>query len=528
MESQSEPLSGADTAWLRMDSATNLMVINAMLIVDTINFLDFKDVVAKRLLRFDRFNKRPVCYSGLYYWESDPHFDINCHVRQVALTGSADKSALQKFVSEQMSIPLDANKPLWQFQFVENYQGGTAILVRVHHCYADGISLIRVFDTLTDPAANVTELKDFDDESLLRFASGQNTTRNGPAESNRWTAQETLQASTKDDADQGKRAGESADVNNPWGIYQQLIESIWQSIERYSKVGARVSEESLHLVREPLMLKEYAKEILKIINEVTHLASLPSDPLTLLKGPVGVRKSCAWSEPLPIEDLRRAGRLLGCKINDILVSAVAGALGSYLRAQGEKVDSTTIHVTVPVNIRQGEEVVSAENDKLGNNFGTVFLPLPIGIDNPIERVYKVKHDMLGLRNSMQPGISFGLLHALGMMPKTVQKPLLEMFSRKSTAVLSNVPGVRESRYLCGKEISEQMFWVPQTGDIGLGMSLISYGGNVQFGVALDAKLCSEPAELVALCVQEMKRYIQMTDPFQEIQNADRRRRTDQS
>ena len=104
--------------------------------------------------------------------------------------------------------------------------------------------------------------------------------------------------------------------------------------------------------------------------------------------------------------------------------------------------------------------------------------------------------MIALKESLQPALSYAILFASGLMPKTIQKTLLESFGNKTSAVLSNVPGAKESRYICGAEIKEQMFWVPQTGDLGLGLSIISYAGQIQFGLVGDAKLFPKPERIV--------------------------------
>lgn len=70
-------------------------------------------------------------------------------------------------------------------------------------------------------------------------------------------------------------------------------------------------------------------------------------------------------------------------------------------------------------------------------------------------------------------------------------------------MVSNVPGTREPRYLAGRRVREQMFWVPQAGDIGLGVSIVSYAGNVQFGVVADEAVLADPDAFLARCVKEL-------------------------
>lgn len=464
----SAPISGVDIAWLRMDSPTNLMIINSMLITDPMSFADYKAVILSRFLQFPRFMMRPVLSGGQYYWERDPYFDIDSHLKRVALPGKADKKALQQFVADQISIPLDPTKPLWQMLVVENYQGGTAIITRVHHCYADGLALISVFNHLTDASAN-----------LKMFTS-----------CNKAEEEEALALT---------------EINYEWPRYQRLLDSAVDTLDRAASIARKVSGESLSLVRDREHLRSVINDGVQALSTLAQLALMPADPRKVLKGDLGVRKNCAWSDPISLDRFHGIAKGIGCKINDLLLSCVTGAFRDELIYAGQDVEGKSIHVTLPVNIRSADTYQSKEfAETLGNCFGTVFVPLPVGIENPLERVYKLKHDMIALKGSMQPALSFGMLNVAGMFPKSLQKPVLEAFSNKATAVLSNVPGSRDPRYIAGSRIREQMFWVPQTGDIGLGLSIISYGGQIQFGLVGDAKLFPNPERLINRFVAQIE------------------------
>jgi hypothetical protein len=104
--------------------------------------------------------------------------------------------------------------------------------------------------------------------------------------------------------------------------------------------------------------------------------------------------------------------------------------------------------------------------------------------------------MRGLKGSMQPLLAFGLLAVAGLLIKPAQDALLNLFSKKTTAVMTNVPGPREKLKICGATIEENLFWVPQSGSVGLGVSILSYGGGVQFGVVTDATLCPDPQQII--------------------------------
>ena len=146
---------------------------------------------------------------------------------------------------------------------------------------------------------------------------------------------------------------------------------------------------------------------------------------------------------------------------------------------------------VPVNLRALDKAY-----QLGNQFGLAPVVLPIGLDNPIERVYEVRRRMRGLKGSMQPLMAFGLLAVAGLLAKSMQDTMLGLFSKKTTAVMTNVPGPREKMRLCGSTVEETLFWVPQSGTVGLGVSILSYGGGVQFGVVSDSTLCPDPQKII--------------------------------
>ncbi|UQG59174.1 wax ester/triacylglycerol synthase family O-acyltransferase [Marinobacter sp. M3C] len=145
------PMSGVDLSWLRMDTPENPIMISSVLIFDTpIAIADLKRVLNERFLKFRRFRQRVVEKSGKAYWQDDALFNLDNHVHRRALPGNADKAELQALVSDLNSSTIDFRRPLWQIDYVDNYQGGCAVIMRIHHCIADGISLVRVLLSLTD------------------------------------------------------------------------------------------------------------------------------------------------------------------------------------------------------------------------------------------------------------------------------------------------------------------------------------------------------------------------------------------
>jgi WS/DGAT/MGAT family acyltransferase len=220
------------------------------------------------------------------------------------------------------------------------------------------------------------------------------------------------------------------------------------------------------------------------------LLTLPADPKTLLKGPLGFDKRVAWSERLALDDIKRVARGAGATVNDVLVATAAGALGRYLARRGENVEGLELHAMVPVNLRE-----STTPPALGNRFGLVLLGLPVGMTEPFARVAAVKARMDSLKATPEAGVTHALLRAMGHLPRSVEELGVTFFGKKASLVLTNVPGPRARVKLAGVPVSRIMFWVPQSGRMGLGISIFSYAGEVTVGILSDAALVPDPETL---------------------------------
>ena len=222
--------------------------------------------------------------------------------------------------------------------------------------------------------------------------------------------------------------------------------------------GSAFVERAAALLQDPAQAGELARHGLGIAGELARVATLADDPPTRFKGPLGSRKIAAWTEPLPLHEVKCLARALRCTVNDLLLSTAAGALGAYLRQHGEDTDGVSIRAAVPVNLRDPAAPVS-----LGNHFGLVFLELPIGIRDPLERLFAVHAAMTQLKGSYQPVLTLGLMAALGRMPVSVESAAIDLLSTKASAVATNVPGPQHPLYLAGGRIGRLIFWVPQSG-----------------------------------------------------------------
>jgi WS/DGAT/MGAT family acyltransferase len=221
------------------------------------------------------------------------------------------------------------------------------------------------------------------------------------------------------------------------------------------------------------------------------LVVLPPDPVTVFKGELGRRKRAAWSETLPLDDFKAIGKAYGATVNDVLVGTTTGALRRYMERRGQPTAGVAIRASVPVNLRALDRA-----HELGNAFGLVFLTLPVGIADPARRLRAIKKEMDALKQSPEALVAFGVLSLMGLAPVEVEQVGLRFFGSKATAVLTNVPGPRQPLYLAGRKIDKVMFWVPQSGRLGIGISIISYDGGVMLGVATDARLVPDPERIV--------------------------------
>jgi hypothetical protein len=134
----------------------------------------------------------------------------------------------------------------------------------------------------------------------------------------------------------------------------------------------------------------------------------------------------------------------------------------------------------------------------------------VGIDHPMERLYEVRRRMRALKGSYQPIIALGLLGAVGYGPRVVQDQVLNLLGQNASVVMTNVPGPTHPLFLGGGRITEMDFWVPQSGGIGMGVSILSYDGRIQFGVITDVGRVPDPAAIVGRFAGEFDRLMWLT------------------
>jgi WS/DGAT/MGAT family acyltransferase len=433
------PLRNVDASWLRMDDPTNLMVVTGVLVLDhPVPLPRLRALLKKRLLRFRRFTSRvvqPAGGVGTPTWESDPDFSLARHLKVAKLKEPAGERELQAYVSGLLGQPFPPHRPLWSFHFIPRYQGGSAIVARIHHCIGDGLALVHV---------------------LLSMADG--------------TPEPEGEAGADLPWDEHGEEGPVARTAS-WAI----------TLPRLVRDGAG------ELLEHPGRLTELALLASGSAASLVNVLALPPDPSTAFKGPLSVAKKAAWSRAFDLEEFKAIGQVAGSTVNDILMAGLAGGLRRYLLGRGEVPRDLDVRGVVPVNLRPPEE-----SDRLGNRFGLVFLPLPLGIEDPLDRLFEVRRRMRELKNSPQALAIYQLLWVMGVAPKPVFDLVLEIFASKGTAVVTNVVGPRTPISIAGAPLRQAMFWVPSAGRLAMGVSLLSYAGKVWMGLQVDAGLVPDP------------------------------------
>jgi WS/DGAT/MGAT family acyltransferase len=473
-----ERISNVDKAWLRMDRPTNLMqIVGVMLFDGELDFGRLRLAVEQRMLAHRRFVQCAVAEGTGYCWQDDPEFDLGNHLRRVARRGRLGKAGLQRFVADLVSRPLDPGRPLWEMLVVDTDLGGQALVLRIHHSIADGIALVSV---------------------VLALADGMEAARD---------SHRPPLASDYDDDDDHEH-----DV-----FWEALWRPIADAVLGSARFALDLRNQYGSLLSSPGQIIGIARAGRDIGVEIAKLALMANDSPTRFKGKPGTRKELAWCEPIPLAEVKGVGKVLGCSVNDLLLAAVAGSLRAYLVSRGDDVTGVEIRVMVPVNLRG-----PADQDTLGNRFGLVALELPVGIENPLARLFEVRERMAQLKGSYQAGLMLTILGIVGMLPKAIQQAVLDLLANKATAVMTNVPGPTSALYLAGARLRQPLFWVPQSGDIGMGVSILSYDGKVQFGLMTDHKLVPDPQSIVDRFASEFEKFLMLVlmEPWERLGDPD--------
>ncbi len=438
MAVKDKPLKSIDHIMYDVSSPTSLITVMGMMVFDKkVKKEILIKVISDRLLRHHRFHKKVIIKKGKPHWHLDESFDLRSHIHHIALPAPGDYNALQDLISDLISQPLDSSKPLWQVHLIDNYKGGSVVLWRLHHAIADGIALVNVVYSLT---------------GLTKAASLE--------------------------------ADRNIVSNKPRHKWKLDIKALFQSGKDWL-VNAR------YLLMHPERIKKPISDAVKLAGELGRLFFGKSVEHTLYKGNLSCSKKVAWSGALPLVEVKQMAKIHGVTINDILLVLIAGAIRHHLLKHKQKL-SNCMRIVVPVNLRKKEEDI-----KVHNKIGMLSIELPVHIKDLKHRIDYVHSKTEFLKNSIEPVLVYNLMNVLAdIIPAKLEARFAEFIGSRIAGVVTNLPGPKSPVYFAGQQIKDMLFWVPQTSPLGIGVSMMSYGGRVYLGVVTDTHLVNDPDQII--------------------------------
>jgi diacylglycerol O-acyltransferase len=434
-------LSPLDASFLHVEDDVSHMHIAAIGIFegpvpqysDVVNMVRGKLPLVPRYRQVVRFVPLDM---GRPVWVDDQHFNIDYHLRHTALPAPGGEGELRALVGRVMAQQLDRSKPLWEIWMVEGLGGGRwALLSKTHHALVDGVSgtdlLAVIMDTSPQPSPPVA------DDWVPR-----------PAPS-------------------GAGLVLAAATDLARSPYEQL---------RAVRASTRVPRHAL----------SRAGEVARGLSSMAGL--IRPTPISSLNGPLGPHRRYAWAATT-VDDIKRVRKGLGGAFNDVVLASITNGFRELLRSRGESVERV-VRTLVPVSVRARNPGAMAVGDgTLQNKVSAMFAALPVGIDDPAERLRAITLQMTGLKESKEAvagealtslsGFAPPMLLALGMRLAT------RVAQRNINTVTTNVPGPQLPLYVAGRRMVTAYPYVPLAGQVRIGLAIFSYDGQVTFGITGD-------------------------------------------
>lgn len=438
-----EPMSLIDRSWLRMDSEHNPMVVASIMELENVRSgVALRLEMAERLRKYSRFRQHVGAIGHIPTWVSDGEFDANYHLH-IQKLGKGDRySLIRLFVANEIAQPLDPARPLWKITFFTGLPDRKVLVFfRAHHAMADGVALLRLMVNLADG-------------KMAAMPGCPPTAGDSPEQ------------------DQG-----------PLASVIRRLTVVNRGMKQLRTLANAVLED-------PSAMLPQLSTVATGLASLARVVSLPDDNPKCLRVDLSGERIVDWSRPLPLDAVHAVARRRGVSLNDLFLATLAGAIGRHLRELGPLVRSQNLRISIPVNLR------SSDTEEFGNCFGLVLLDLPIGEQNAKRRLQLVRQRMLRLKLSGEAKALLLILKGIGQLPVALETRLVNSVAHKAAAVVSNLPGPKEPLYFNGSRLSNMVFWPPQTGSVGIGISIISYAGSVTVGLCCDRAVLDRPAQVI--------------------------------
>ncbi len=429
-------LSSIDAAFLSHETSTSHMHVGAILIFEGAppKYEDLLDHVSSRLHLVPRFRQKlafPPFASGRPFWIDDPSFNLGYHLRHSALPSPGSRGQLRNMVARVFSQQLDRTKPLWELWLVQGMKRKRfAIVSKTHHALVDGVSGVDLATVLFDvrPVPERVE-PDHDWVPEPEPSSADLMVRNA----------EDLAATPTRLARRLERA-----LENPGSAVQEVADAA------------------------------------EALGEIAWNLANPA-PEVPLNVPIGSHRRFAWVQG-ELEDFKTIKNRLGGTVNDVVLAVVAGALRRWLGHRGVQTDGLPLRALVPVSIRADDE-----HGELGNKVAALRGPLPVSVEDPVERLDVVRAEMAGVKDSKQALGAKVISRLSDFSPPTLlaQASRLNFATRLFNLIVTNVPGPQIPLYVLGRELEEVFPVALLPPNHALAIAIMSYNGGIDFGLIAD-------------------------------------------
>lgn len=378
---------------------------------------------------------------GLPEWEDDPNFDLDYHAREIVLPAPATERHLLDFVGSVFATPLDPMRPLWEAYLIEGLNGGrAACFFKAHHAVMDGVGSLAVFEAFTQARRG---------EKVLV-----------------------------------PRHRASPRANDARIRLARLIGDVIGNAAAGLAGAATLSAQAALRPGEVLgEVGSAARSVRGLISDLT--APATPDPLASKSTGVG-RRLDAMKLPLP--RLRRIKDALDCTLNDLVLTAVSGAVGHYHRRRGIHVDE--LHCMVPMSLRQGHE-----RRALGNRVGAFNVVLPIGETDPLRRLARIQRQCGTAKRDQRSAAYPTIMRGLALLPVFAYRWLAQLATSQVNLICTNMPGPPAQRYLAGATVETIYPFAPVAQGVPLSIALLSYGDTYGIGIDTDPAAIPDPETL---------------------------------
>jgi diacylglycerol O-acyltransferase / wax synthase len=436
-------LTGLDSAFLHLEEhSTAHMHVASVMIFDgpAPRYDEFVQHILSRLHLVPRYRQRLTFVplgQGRPVWNDDPHFNPRYHIRHTGLPSPEDETELKQLAGRVFSQRLDRSKPLWELWLVQRMAGERfAVIAKTHHALVDGISGVDIttvlFDTAPEPAGT-------------------------PRPPVPWVAR-PLPGSAK-------------------LLRDALVERSTAPAEMVR--GARA------ILRTPRRALGKLKDTLVGVGATTLAGVSAPAPPSPFNVDITPHRRYTWVDA-ELAQFKAIKDSLGGTLNDVVLSAVSLALGRHMRAQGHDTEGLVLKAMVPVSVRANVDRES-HPPALGNRVAAMWAPLPVGVVDPVQCLEQVRAEMDGIKRSGQAVGAEALTNLAGFAPPTIlsQAARLQARQRFFNLVVTNVPGPQFPLYLLGHRLRRLYPVVPLARRQALGIAVISYDGQLGFGLLGD-------------------------------------------